>query len=66
MNKSQSPLWAMAKRYEKLKNARNFRAIDISPDGTRVAFQAMIYGNCFTVNETELRGMLKRAGAYKF
>jgi len=64
--KKDSRAWQLAKRYERLKYARNFRAIDISPDGKTVAFQAMIYGNVFFANESEIAGMIRRAkGIYQ-
>lgn len=64
--KKDSRAWQLAKRYERLKHARNFRAIDISPDGKTVAFQAMIYGNVFFANESEIAGMIRRAkGIYQ-
>lgn len=65
MRKKDSIAWQKAKRYERLKHARNFRAIDISPDGKTVAFQAMIYGNVFFADEKQIDGMIRRAkGVY--
>lgn len=59
--KKDSRAWQLAKRYERMRHARNFRAIDISPNGETVAFQAMIYGNVFFANESEIQGMIRRA-----
>lgn len=61
IRKKDSKSWQLAKRYERLKHARNFRAIDMSPDGLIVVFQAMIYGNVFFATESDIAGMIKRA-----
>jgi len=45
--KKDSRAWQLAKRYERLKHARNFRAIDISPDGKTRSIPSYDLRECF-------------------